>query len=253
MKVGLAPYYESKTNEWIVAESARETFIEVLNFAAPEVPRQLLAILQESWGEPKFKTKYALQEWATAYSLTDGWCLDIAIRTLMAWKTRIQGSDSAGVDSYWSLLKKTPELQVGLQREVRQEILKRRPDAVAPQLAIDGWKFLLESGEDYKERTIEEIELQLDYYIEAIEKRLESNGWSRVPSKRRFDTHCLWLVRYQVLGWSHSEIAYAALKERQEELGDDAISKALRRTAKLLKLSLRPSSLGGRPRKTSRD
>lgn len=58
------------------------------------------------------------------------------------------------------------------------------------------------------------------------------------------DTHFRWLARFQVLGWSHERIA----KEDKEQRGRRTVLDAIKRTAALLPLELRPTGKPGRPR-----
>lgn len=59
--------------------------------------------------------------------------------------------------------------------------------------------------------------------------------------------HYQWLVEFQVLGMSHSQIRDAHPKDDTELFDQSAISDALHKTAKLIELPLRPHDKGGRP------
>lgn len=70
MKVGFSDYYEPKSNDWIVVESARETFVATINTVAPEVPRELLATLQESQANSRLDLKSRFESATNAVRTT---------------------------------------------------------------------------------------------------------------------------------------------------------------------------------------
>lgn len=76
---------------------------------------------------------------------------------------------------------------------------------------------------------------------DARYKSLRRQGFS-LPLSKTQDAHFEWLVRYQVLGESQSSI------HRRDRRDLATVREGLSRTARLLRLRLRSSHRGGRPR-----
>ena len=72
--------------------------------------------------------------------------------------------------------------------------------------------------------------------------RVEAEGVS-LKEKRKLNLHCVWLVRYQVLGESAAEVI-DALKDtpwsREKGWGEDAVDKQVRELADVIGLQIRP-------------
>lgn len=83
-------------------------------------------------------------------------------------------------------------------------------------------------------------------YKQSVRSRCEEQGWTEPPTKRvRNESpmqHFEWLAAYQVLGESYREIAQKvtdADPEGNTVIGEEAVRKAVFRTAQLIGLSLR--------------
>jgi hypothetical protein len=255
MKVGFADYYEPKSNDWIVVESARETFIATINTVAPEVPRELLATLQETQANSRIDLKSAVLAWGERFHLQDSWCQDVAVRTLMGWSACLRSPDRQANRGQPLPMEGLPQLDAGSIRQVYFEILNKRPRAVPPTLQLDGWRPFLQSSEDYLDRAIADLRDQLADYVKALDERFRLSGWQSVPDRRMFGEHCEWLVKYQVLGYSHGRIADEYSGKSGRILTDNAITKAIPRAASLLRLTLRspkPLVPGSSPGATAR-
>jgi hypothetical protein len=119
-----------------------------------------------------------------------------------------------------------------------------QPDAEARQSLLkqvrtppDPWDPTTETESAYRQR--------IDAYVEAQKTRAEALGWSPVPAKRVRDqadgrmVHFKWLVERQLLGKSYKDIADEYGQSRPNNLGEDAVRKAVVDSARLAGLKLR--------------
>lgn len=231
-------------------------------------------LLEASQDEESLKPLIqSLKVWSEQYNLKDTWLIDEATVTLSAWLhspklARTKTWHYPGTQYYkgenlyteaW--LFNYPEYSAQVKP---QELYEKDDDPLLKQVMTIWWENQpsrydpplpmlppfepqVETREDYK-RKIEPI---IDAYIERSLERAEQEGFKPPPKKRKLEEHCEWLVRYQIQGWTHSQIADEYYENTERALGEDTIGKAVRNTAHLVKITLREPDPGGRPKTKS--
>jgi hypothetical protein len=76
-----------------------------------------------------------------------------------------------------------------------------------------------------------------------------AQGYERVVKRPSLGEHVSWLVRYQLLGETFTDIARRERPADAENSGRKSVTEAVRRAASLVGLTLRAPDRGGRPRK----
>src|SRR5690606_15078558 len=87
----------------------------------------------------------------------------------------------------------------------------------------------------------EAFEARLKSYLDHVAEQARARGWDRTPEKRG-ESHFAWVVRYQVHFWEPERIH----EEYHTQPG--SVKQGIRKTAHLLRLTLREASSGGRPK-----
>lgn len=167
-----------------------------------------------------------LLEWGMSFHLADDWILDQALRTVNAWA---RGENVAWVNPLrdWA---------------IRGDTLKQ-----PLHIPVSRWDPRRESLKDAHARMLEECRNFLRQYLEEA-WRYEGSG-SQLPAsddglmKTNLE-HFEWLVRWQVNGWTYSEIA----KHYFVEVG--TVKTELKRTAEVVGIRRRRGA-PGRPAKRS--
>jgi hypothetical protein len=107
---------------------------------------------------------------------------------------------------------------------------------------VPGWVPQVESIKEFRGR----IETEWRAYLERARAAMKDGNLQRTHVKPQLTEHLQWLARYHVLYQSAGEIAFEDFGGTGEER---TVSKAVRRTAKLIGLKLRRPKPGGRPKK----
>ena len=161
-----------------------------------------------------------LVDWSRRYHLNESWILDSALLTLRFF--------SRGV--------KTKYFVVPAQ-------FRSHPEFPPLQFEEPAWIPDLHTKKQYMTRARSNFEKELQDYVQSIEAKLRALGWKKTPQKRLAKPlqHFEWLVQYQCAGWSQGRIG------EEYKAGQKTVSEALKRTADLIGLTLRPRGKGGRP------
>jgi hypothetical protein len=155
-----------------------------------------------------------------------GWILEVTYRTLTAWMVE---PETCGVLEWvWP---HSPECCSG------QHYLT---------FAAPEWDVCRETKAEASDRILAALKGQVTRYLEEREQRARQEGMAQRP-RTWTPHHFEWLVRFQVQGWSHNQIATAHDCTRQ------TIPPALNQVANLMvgpkwKQWLRPPGKPGRPR-----
>lgn len=203
---------------------ARLHFMGRVPELVPEVLDDLEEIAQEYSEAPPVEREYELQRWAERWHLWERWTLRRARVTVDAWLH----FDDLDRSSFVSVLPETEEPP-----------------------SIDGFEY---SGRTwhpwgfnrrkFKEMVHRDVEEALEEYMDRVERRLVNEGpYRNSARKRKQKEHFDWLIFYQVEGLSYSRVADRVTRSRQ------TVTEAIKDTAHLVNLTLRPPDRGGRPPK----
>lgn len=111
------------------------------------------------------------------------------------------------------------------------------------------WEVDVESESDMKRRIMKALEAELEVQTKRIRALMVMRtGWQEPANKqRKVENHAEWLVRYQVQGWSQTQIAeHYSLGTNLDE---STVSKAINKMAKKLSLKLRPPNTRGQAKR----
>jgi len=158
----------------------------------------------------------ALRRWARQFNLLDEWCLAVARETLSFWYRYPAQAHLAR----WAL----PGNVSGLSDDERLF-----------ELSDPGWR----SG-NWQQFETRMRKLMKESLLKYRERLLGPDVEKRIL--QHFD----WLALYQCAGWTHRQIA-DEMEERS--VGEDTVSKGIRKAAELVSITLRPGSRGPRSRK----
>lgn len=150
----------------------------------------------------KYKSSaIALQRWASRHFMNADWILDSALRTLFHW-TGARLSPPLQFDRNWDSGSVQPEWNV-------------EPICISSQ----GWDIANESKASFVRRINQQFRQYLTGgpnstgYIQSNEHRAIESGWEKTPEIRKSGRggdvlrHFEWLVQWQVLGMSSTDIA----------------------------------------------
>ncbi len=196
-------------------------------------------LVGHSWDRPDGGVVAALGRWSQrwgpaaerpALDLVDDWFVCSGLYTLVAWLRH-------PLLRRVSRIMYVPGLLIGDARPARLEPYERT-------IAFDlSWFPVVESLQDAEERLLEECRRRIREDLRAVEADAERRGMVPSRVKRTGREHFEWLVRYQVRRESFAEIATEIGKTRQ------AVTEAVKETAALVDLTLRPAGQPGQPRK----
>lgn len=178
----------------------------------------------------------AIQEWAKQHHLTESWLLEAACWNLRWWAQR----------SHWSEIRRwryPAQLTYGGDRVLIEGVgIPQREFRSSTRPQLPAYNPLGQTREDYEKRAL----AALRRYMTRIEADAEREGFRKTIRKRsggfRELHHFEWLVQYQVLGRSFSEIARVAGVDRK------SVANAVKSTATVVGLKPRPPAGAGRPR-----
>ncbi len=168
----------------------------------------------------------SLENWSARWSLTDLWCMETAILTMDQWG-RIPPEETRRLD--WTVPGWGGILPLS---DEEQEFSFYHP----------GWDPIGTSWQAFERDLDQAYAAAKAAYRTRVTKISVDRGYVRVRDHRQPLDHLDWLVKYQILGKSYTQISVEAFKERQ------TIRDGVRRMAALIDLQLRPDNPPGRPR-----
>ena len=188
-------------------------------------------------GHPGCQTLNArLSNWAWDFNLSENWIGDAALRTMIGWHCgRELGED-------W--LPYRPEFPSALSEE-EQHFTMDLPGA---------WDPVVISLEEAKRRIAGVFNLKLSKFLKRGIEIAVDRGYEETKSyPRELEKHLRWLVRYQVAGESHTEIAKSPDPEdANATAGRKTVSDGVHSAAKAIALTLRVPDAGAiKPSKSS--
>jgi hypothetical protein len=183
----------------------------------------------------------SVQRWAEQHNLTDPWLLDTILTNLCMW--------ARSSDRHQALDWMYPG---GLMISKKSKGAK----GVSLIMGSPGGVYIESRAPDESPRPYDPAVETRSEYFESLKPYLDRQeaimgslyGFHKTKAKRN-RAHFEWLVRYQIQGWSHRKIADAY---SDKTLTEDAIGKAIRKTSKLVGLTVRQPGKAGRPVKSSR-
>lgn len=189
----------------------RRRFLERAGFLVPEL---LTALTTMSPNDEQ-----ALSNWADRWHLKDAWCLALARDTIRWHQTNPDARGWAFQDQY---------------------VFRGHFPFDIPPLGLEQfcWDPTWRRRQDFKEYVLRKVAKQVDAYCDRIKAKALKAGLKRAARKnepRHFD----WTVRYQVSGESYGSIAKGTLKFSG---GRQTVRKAVTDLAKIMSLTLRPST-----------
>lgn len=162
----------------------------------------------------------ALQRWAERWELDVEWVIKSARNTVNVWLS--EGDPSRG----WSFY------------------LSHRGMPIPDEFHYSGWRYspFIHRRAAFKEAILEEVEEQLEAYMDRVEDTATEEGSLRksAPTYQQRD-HFDWMVLYQVDGMSYSKVANHVGRSRS------TVTSACRDVSDLIALPLREPDQGGRP------
>jgi len=174
----------------------------------------------------------ALLDWGKKFNLIDDWLLDCALYTLSRWDRTPTGA-SVRDPKAWSELSQVPYEEDSCFSSGEDHELRFRND---------GW-YLNETWNCFEARVTKDFEEALAKYRIRLLELARERGYVRPPEIRN-PKHFNWLARFQSAGESPKKVASAL-----RVTGDDpanTILQAVKKTALMIGLSLRPGHKGNR-------
>jgi hypothetical protein len=167
--------------------------------------------------------KSVLEHWGSQWHLNDSWIFDWTLHTLDQWRKLLPDINNAGWASLPRVWPLPPPPQSFFQFESFWNMAQERPTKA-------------------KGRMRQEFERTLEAFFE----RLRDLTLTYQGRRSRYDKeHVRWLVQYQVLGRSYSQIG------KLEQMAGDSrktVQDAVKNLAQYIGLTLRPPGKPGRPR-----
>jgi hypothetical protein len=187
-------------------------------FAAYHHTSRIGALAWDSDGQRKLRE--TIESWQKRWNLNEDWCFYIVAVSLFRWKSRPDFMEELAF-RYFEL-----------------------PSFVDPPVFhfnphVESWYPSLEAPVAFKAKLLARYAAEID----AFQRRVEEEKGGRI-SKRNLE-HLEWTVRCQVGGESFRSIAGRNADEQRRH----TVSGAVKSTAEVIGLRLRPASKGGRPRK----
>ncbi len=164
-----------------------------------------------------------VDEWTGRWRLSAEWCKAHAFHLLVPPK------DDAAFQAYWML---PPGSTLPLFRTpMRSRFTLSQP----------GYEPSRERRQDAARRLRMAFECMLQAHLDGGERVAQARGLR--PTPRKSPEHFVWLVQYQVHGWSFQRLADEVCRDRK------TVEAGIKEAAGLINLALRPPAPGGRPRK----
>jgi len=219
------------------------------------------------------RMRTSLRTWGERFSLTDEWLLSLAWRQLTAWhrhwylayphcrwpRTR---DDRASTPE--TTARPAPKARAGRDRVgahhatlvgpvylewlVLPEVTWFRPTSAEERrlsFVDEGWESTTEAKAVARKRILAAFVRALDEYLEDQEERLlwSTDKWRQTPGYAAREQYMEWLVRYQCLDESFTEIARSFSANPNHQ----TVAIPVGKLAKLMGLTLRPAKRGRRP------
>jgi hypothetical protein len=195
------------------------------------------------WPSEVLRLHESVRAWADRWHIAEEWCIEQALWALSYWSNQedlrverqlpLLQADELGVQLGW-------DLEIPQYLTYRCTPIGRREQRFA--FEHEGWELIKIARVEAEQRLRAAFEEELSAYLDRMEHLATTRGLVPVPQKRGVE-HFEWLVRYQVQGHSYQAIAREACRDRK------TVADAVRETAALLQLSLRPPGHPGRPSK----
>lgn len=192
------------------------------------------ALLESASGEPLQK---ALREWSAQFNLDANWMRDVALETIHTWLSYSQypKRSFAFFTIPWSELS---------EEEMRFEFVHPGWD---PTMVT--WQEALNDEEDpYHLGIRPAFEKHLKEYRKRMETLVVNRGYHRVRHVKK-KSHIPWLVYYQLTPSASFSAVVKHFTHPKDPVRRENVENAVKDTAKLIGLKLKPPSKGGRPRK----
>jgi len=205
----------------------RQRYLEAVRGSEPKVLEELAveplsaarACADEDLWED-ISVRDALLVWALRWHLEDPWCMEAAFSTLFAWLRNAK----LFKDRHW--------FSGGTEGEPDDAFIAERYHLSS----FFDFDPRLETREHFLERATAEARAKLASYADAMLTRAKEAGLTEARAFFR-DEHFQWLVSYQVLGRTWTEIA-----RENHGISADTIRHAAKRLAEYIGLTRRPSS-----------
>jgi len=193
------------------------------------------------------RVRKGLTSWADQFHLRHTWVLNAALGTLRLWQIAPQSLKRTDWDlSFsWGISKRALEIDPPGSEWHWDPIAVWSGLPVEPYIFQDAWLIDRETRPEATRRIMESCATNLKVYLNRVESLARERGLKRAKQKRNPE-HFEWLVDYQTNEWNHRKIADHYSKNGKI-LTEDAVGKALRGTAALIGLILRPPGRGGKP------
>jgi hypothetical protein len=190
--------------------------------------------------------RVALLSWADSFHLRSRWVLAATLHALV----RLQLTEERGRSRK---RRTTDALQLtpgdGWTPLADPRFL-RAGDVVPTPFSFEheGWWSREQTVSAFRSDIRAAFETELAKYIQRETRQARSRGWVRTARSRGGGRtrHYEWLVRYQIQGWSHAQIA------KEYTSTSKAVSLGLRSASAELRIRLRQPAKGGRPSGTSK-
>ena len=161
----------------------------------------------------------SLSNWAERWHLKDPWCLALA-RDTIRWHRTNPGARGWEFQGQFKFVGHFP--------------FKILPLRLKPFYYDPTWR----RRHQFREDVLLQVAEQIDAYCDRVEAKALQVGLKRAPRKKE-DAHFDWLIRYHIRGESYSSIAKGPFKLG----GRQTVRKAVVELAKVMALTLRPSTL----------
>jgi hypothetical protein len=162
-----------------------------------------------------------LGAWMSTHNLAADWILDSALRTLLAWRLGAEWLEAHELIALW------PAWRGALGKDEQR-------------LQIEGgWEPTIESRASARRRLLAHAKSEIDSFLENGIRLAQQRGFVRPAASRCPSEHLRWLVRYQVVGQTFTEIARDDGHIDPEDSGRKAVAFGAKQAAALVGLPLR--------------
>jgi hypothetical protein len=168
-----------------------------------------------------------LKSWIDRFNLRVPWLGDAAIRTIRAWES----------DFDWERRPSWVIRGIGIPHGLTISELEFQ---FTHQF---GFGPVMQTHDDMKKEVWREFDKRFNTWIENLNQTLAQRGYQKNARWNNADRDIRYLVRFQCVGESYSEIA------KSEKKSKDTVRKAVKKTAEFLGITRRPTPSGRQPKK----
>ena len=224
--------------------------------------------MRASCAPPCQHLRQVLKAWGEAHRLDEPWIYEDVLFTLRTWAKvddplqlnyQLFDGDTKQRDrklrfarvSHGMIEPELPSFTFTFQPELHYQTLKEeraRFDDELRKARQEYWGRLKTAIEEGWQKKPDEPSLENSSVYFHAKYTEDDLSYKKAPSSRVAELHFEWLVRYQVQGWSHSQILQAYPKNESELYEPPGISYGINNAAKLIGLTVRPPDSGGRPK-----